>query len=56
MGGADLRAIQEFGGWQQVKMVERYSHLSANHLALAIELIKIEFPNGIHNAHLTSVG
>ena len=29
--------IQEFGGWQTLTMVERYSHLSPHHKARAIE-------------------
>lgn len=28
MSGADLRTVQELGGWQTIAMVERYSHLN----------------------------
>ena len=37
MSGADLRTVQELGGWQTIAMVERYSHLSPQHKANAIE-------------------
>ena len=42
MAGVDLRTIQELGGWQDLKMVERYSHLSPNHKAQAVERIAID--------------
>jgi site-specific recombinase XerD len=37
MAGVDLRAIQMLGGWQDLKMVARYSHLSPDHLRAAVE-------------------
>jgi site-specific recombinase XerD len=37
MAGVDLRTIQELGGWQSLKMVERYAHLSPSHKAEAVE-------------------
>jgi integrase len=43
MSGADLRTVQELGGWQTIAMVERYSHLSREHKANAIERLA-EFP------------
>jgi site-specific recombinase XerD len=39
MAGVGLRTIQELGGWKEIKMVERYSHLSDQHKAEAVELI-----------------
>ena len=37
MAGADLRTIQKLGGWQSLKMVERYAHLSPSHKSEAVE-------------------
>lgn len=37
MAGVDLRTVQELGGWKELKMVERYSHLSPKHKADAVE-------------------
>jgi integrase len=37
MAGVDLRAVQVLGGWQDLKMVARYSHLSPDHLRAAVE-------------------
>lgn len=52
MSGADLRTVQELGGWQTISMVERYSHLSASHKAEAVEKIGREFTYGIpHPTH-----
>lgn len=39
MAGVGLRTIQELGGWKDIKMVERYAHLSDTHKAEAIEKI-----------------
>jgi len=39
MNGADLRTVQELGGWKSMSMVERYSHLSEKHKEEAVELI-----------------
>lgn len=39
MAGVDLRTIQELGGWKDLKMVQRYSHLSPSHKADAVERI-----------------
>ena len=33
MAGVDLRTVQELGGWKDLKMVERYAHLSREHKA-----------------------
>lgn len=37
MAGVDLRTIQELGGWSDLNMVKRYSHLSPGHKAEAVE-------------------
>jgi len=37
MAGVDLRTIQELGGWKEIKMIERYAHLSPAHKSAAIE-------------------
>lgn len=37
MAGVDIRTIQELGGWKEIKMVERYAHLSQKHKAEAVE-------------------
>ena len=37
MAGTDLRTVQALGGWQSIKMVERYDHLSDEHKRAAIE-------------------
>ena len=50
MSGADLRTIQECGGWSDLSLVQRYSHLSASHKTSALERIAGEFHNGIHNS------
>lgn len=50
MSGADLRTVQELGGWGDLNLVKRYSHLSPGHCAQAIERIVGEFHNGNHNS------
>ena len=42
MSGADLRTVQELGGWKDMGMVMRYSHLSPNHKAEAVQRIALE--------------
>jgi hypothetical protein len=49
------RTIMELGGWNDLSMVQRYSHLSPNHKRDAIEKIVQEFPNAIHNTALSVV-
>ena len=41
MAGVDLRTIQELGGWRELKMVERYAHLSPSHKAEAVERLAV---------------
>jgi integrase len=54
MAGVDLRTVQELGGWRTIGMVERYSHLSPQHKAQAIERLS-SFYDATHNveAHLS---
>jgi integrase len=37
MSGADLRTVQDLGGWRTLSMVMRYSHLAPDHLRAAVE-------------------
>ena len=37
MDGVDPRTLQTLGGWRSLSMVERYSHLSPEHLRTAVE-------------------
>jgi len=39
MRGADLRTVQELGGWKSLNMVQRYAHLSQEHKRKAVELL-----------------
>ncbi|HSL05853.1 MAG TPA: tyrosine-type recombinase/integrase [Nitrospiraceae bacterium] len=54
MSGADPRTIQECGGWADLSLVQRYSHLSASHKTTAVERIAEEFHKAIHNTPLSS--
>ena len=36
-GGVDILTSNELGGWKSLKMVERYSHIGADHRRAAIE-------------------
>lgn len=44
MAGVDLRTIQELGGWSDLNMVKRYSHLSPSHKAEAVERLAGKIP------------
>ncbi len=44
MRGADLRTVQELGGWKSLAMVQRYAHLSQEHKRQAIELLAENSP------------
>jgi hypothetical protein len=37
MAGVDPRTLQTLGNWRSLSMVERYSHLSPDHLRAAVE-------------------
>lgn len=54
MSGSDLRTIQILGGWKDLSLVQRYSHLSPGHCTEAIERIAGEFHNGIHNSPVSA--
>jgi hypothetical protein len=41
MAGVDLRTLQQLGGWRTLMMVERYSHLSPDHLRAAMETLVV---------------
>lgn len=45
MRGADLRTVQELGGWKSLNMVQRYAHLSQEHKRRAIELLSENSPS-----------
>jgi len=53
MAGVDLLTVQQYGGWADLSLVQRYAHLSANHKAKAIESIAETFHNAIHNDQKT---
>ena len=50
MAGVDLLTVQQYGGWADLSLVQRYAHLSARHEAKAIETIAESFHNAIHNS------
>jgi integrase len=50
MRGADLRTVQELGGWKSLNMVQRYAHLSQEHKRRAIELLSENSPSLITTA------
>lgn len=39
MAGTPMQVLQELGGWQSHEMVQRYAHLSPEHLAAAAERV-----------------
>jgi integrase len=41
MAGTPLSVLQELGGWHSPQMVQRYAHLSPEHLAAAAEKVKL---------------
>jgi site-specific recombinase XerD len=49
MAGVDLITVQQYGGWSDLEMVQRYAHLSPHHKTKAIEKIAESFHNAIHN-------
>lgn len=44
MSGVDLRTVQQLGGWKDIRLVMRYSHLSKDHLKNAIKNIYDRHP------------
>ena len=45
MRGADLRMVQELGGWKSLNMVQRNAHLSRERKRQAIDLLAENFPS-----------
>jgi integrase len=43
--GTPLFALQELGGWETERMVRRYAHLAADHLAIYVENAQINGPS-----------
>lgn len=41
MAGTPLSVLQELGGWHSPQMVQKYAHLSPEHLAAAAEKVKL---------------
>ena len=44
--GTDLRKVQELGGWAQIKMLERYGHVTPSRKAAAVEGLVRHFTTG----------
>ncbi len=44
MIGANDRELQALGSWKDPKMIQRYTHLSRQHLAEAVEQIGSDSP------------
>ena len=55
MAGVDLRTIQELGGWSDLNMVQRNSHLSPSHKAEAVERIAQNSPTVFTTPALSGV-
>ena len=47
MAGVDARTIQELGGWKNLKMVERYTHLIPDHKVAAIQKLRNKLPDNL---------
>jgi len=45
MAGVDTRTIQELGGWKNMAMVERYTHLNPDHKVAAIRKLRVQVPS-----------
>jgi integrase len=54
MAGVDLVTVQQYGGWSDLSLVQRYAHLSPHHKAKAIERIAESFHNAIHNSPVST--
>jgi integrase len=44
MSGADLRTLQQLGGWATLELVKRYSHLADEHVQAAVQRMAAAFP------------
>lgn len=51
MRGADLRTVQELGGWKSLNMVQRYAHLSQEHKEKGRGTACGEFHTYYHTRH-----
>jgi len=40
--GTPLQVLKELGGWETLKMVQRYAHLSADHLAQWVQPMMVQ--------------
>jgi len=49
MAGVDLLTVQQYGGWSDLSLVQRYAHLSPNHKSKAIEKIVENYSDAFHN-------
>ena len=47
MAGVDSRTLQTLGNWRSLSMVERYSHLSPDHLRSAVEKLVAKKPGPV---------
>ena len=52
--GVDLPTVQELGGWSQLKMLERYGHVSQGRKVEAVEGLARKFPYTIAYAEETA--
>ena len=50
MAGVDFRTIQDLGGWRELKIVGRYTHLSPSHKAEAVERLAVKAPESGQNS------
>ena len=48
MGGVDLYTVQRAGGWKSQAMVQRYAHLSPDHMRAAVERLA-KVPSRLEN-------
>jgi integrase len=46
MAGVDLYTVQRAGGWKTQIMVQRYAHLSPDHMRAAVERLAKPVPQG----------
>ena len=53
MAGVDLVTVQQYGGWSDLSLVQRYAHLSASHKARAIETIAERFHDAFHDSAIS---
>ena len=47
MAGVDLYTIQRAGGWKTAVMVQRYAHLSPDHMRAAVERLAESTGSGL---------